>query len=203
MPGKQDPRIEIRSVKSAFKGFFELAIYRLRHRRHDGGWTDEMEREIFLREPVVAVLPYDPLRDTVILLEQFRLPAHLSGFAAWQQEIVAGIVEKGESLEEVALRECEEEAGFTPKALEKIMTYMPSQGACTEAVTLFVARMNSEGLGGLHGLDHEHEDILARVVPFAEAWNMLEAGKIQNSPAVIALQWLRLNHERIQRDWRD
>ncbi|MBB3065521.1 NUDIX domain-containing protein [Limibacillus halophilus] len=196
-----DPRIEIHSRKTGFKGFFALAIFRLRHRRHDGGWTREIEREVFLREPVVAVLPYDPVRNTILLLEQFRLPAHLIGQDAWQQEIIAGIVEEGENLEDVAVRECQEEAGFKPLALEKIMTYMPSQGACTEATTIFLAHMDDAGLGGVHGLEDEDEDILARVLPFDEAWAMLEEGRIQNSPAIIALQWLKLNRQDVTKRW--
>lgn len=196
-----DPRIDIRSIKTGFKGFFALAIYRLSHQRHDGGWTREMEREVFLREPVVAVLPYDPQQDSVLLLEQFRLPAHLCGLDPWQQEIVAGIVEKDESLERVAIRECQEEAGFLPLALEKIMNYMPSQGACTETTTIFLARMDDEGLGGLHGLEDEVEDIRTRVLPFEEAWALLEEGKIQNSPAIIALQWLKLNRHTVRERW--
>jgi ADP-ribose pyrophosphatase len=202
MTAEKDPSIDIRSVERGFKGFFELLVYRLRHRLHDGGWSGEMEREVFMRRPVVAVLPYDPLRDAVVLLEQFRLPAHLSGLDAWQQEIVAGIVEEGESLPEVARRECREEAGFTPEALEEIITYMPSQGACNEVVTLFVAKTDSDGLGGVHGLDEEQEDILVRVLPFEQAWAMLEDGKVQNSPAIIALQWLRLNRDVLRRRWR-
>ena len=160
-----------------------------------------MERELFERDPVVAVLPYDPQADSLVLLQQFRLPAHVNGMAAWQTEIVAGIVEDGEDLEDVARREALEEAGCHLTALEKIITYMPSQGACTEVVTLFAGRVASAGLGGVYGLDHEHEDILAKVLPFQEAWALLQDGAIQNSPAIIALQWLALNRDRLRQDW--
>jgi ADP-ribose pyrophosphatase len=140
--------------------------------------------------------------DAVLLIEQFRLPAHENGMEAWQAEIVAGIVEPGEELEEVAAREAEEEAGCRPKALEKILTYMPSQGACTEIVTIFAGWIDSRGLGGVHGLDHEHEDILARVVAYEDAVELLATGRIQNSPAIIALQWLQLNRDRLRALWR-
>lgn len=194
--------VEILEREAIHEGFFKLSRLTLRHELFQGGWSGVMERELFERDPVVAVLPYDPAADSVLLIEQFRLPAYENGMDAWQAEVVAGIVEAGESLEDVAMRETEEEAGCRPLRLEKIITYMPSQGACTEVVSLYAGCIDSEGLGGIHGLDHEHEDILARVVPFGEAVAMLETGRIQNSPAIIALQWLQLNRERLRSEWR-
>lgn len=194
--------VEILKRETIFEGFFKLSRISLRHELFNGGWSGEMEREVFQRDPVVALLPYDPVADSVLLIEQFRLPAHETGMDAWQAEIVAGIVEPGEELEAVAAREAEEEAGCRPKALEKIMTYMPSQGACTEVVTIFAGWIDSRGLGGVHGLDHEQEDILARVVAYEEAVDLLASGRIQNSPAIIALQWLQLNRDRLRALWR-
>ena len=195
--------VEIIEEESLHEGFFKLKKVLLRHELFQGGWSGVMERELFERDPVVGLLPYDPASDSLVLLEQFRLPAFRNdGMETWQNEIVAGIVEPGESLEEVARRESLEEAGCEVKALEKIITYMPSQGACTEVVTLFAGWADTQGLGGVHGLDHEHEDILAKVVSFEEAWALLESGRVQNSPAIIALQWLRLNRERLRDIWR-
>jgi ADP-ribose pyrophosphatase len=194
--------VEILKRETIYEGFFKLNRVSLRHELFNGGWSGEMERELFQRDPVVALLPYDPVADAVLLIEQFRLPAHENGMEAWQAEIVAGIVEPGEELEEVAAREAEEEAGCRPKALEKILTYMPSQGACTEIVTIFAGWIDSRGLGGVHGLDHEHEDILARVVAYEDAVELLATGRIQNSPAIIALQWLQLNRDRLCALWR-
>ena len=194
--------VEILKRETIYEGFFKLNRVSLRHELFNGGWSGEMERELFQRDPVVALLPYDPVADSVLLIEQFRLPAHENGMEAWQAEIVAGIVEPGEELEEVAAREAEEEAGCRPKALEKIMTYMPSQGACTEVVTIFAGWIDSRGRGGVHGLDHEQEDILARVVAYEDAVELLASGRIQNSPAIIALQWLQLNRDRLRALWR-
>lgn len=194
--------VEILKRETIFEGFFKLNRVSLRHELFNGGWSGEMEREVFQRDPVVALLPYDPVADSVLLIEQFRLPAHETGMDTWQAEIVAGIVEPGEELEAVAAREAEEEAGCRPKALEKIVTYMPSQGACTEVVTIFAGWIDSRGLGGVHGLDHEQEDILARVVAYEDAVELLASGRIQNSPAIIALQWLQLNRDRLRALWR-
>lgn len=199
----KEKAVEIIEEEPVYEGFFTLKKLQLRHELFQGGWSGVMERELFERDPVVGVLPYDPHNDRLLLIEQFRLPAYRDeGMESWQNEIVAGIVEPGESLEEVARREALEEAGCEIKALEKITTYMPSQGACTEVVTLYAGWVESEGLGGVHGLDHEHEDILAKVVSFDEAKALLDAGRIQNSPAIIAMQWLCLNRERLRSLWR-
>jgi ADP-ribose pyrophosphatase len=196
-----DPRIEISECSVAFQGYFRMARYRLRHRRHDGGWTDTMQREIFERGHAVGVLPYDPERDAVVLIRQFRLAAHLGDMDAWQTEIVAGILEEGETPETVAWREVPEETGLKLQRLEPILRYMPSQGATTENLFLYCGQVDSRKVDGIHGLDHEHEDILPGVHPTDEAIRMLEEGELQNSPAIIAIQWLALHRRDLRRRW--
>ncbi|MDX1710028.1 MAG: NUDIX domain-containing protein [Rhodovibrionaceae bacterium] len=198
---KDDPRIEIEERTTPFQGYFRIDKYRLRHQKHDGGWTDTMQREIFERGHAVAVLPYDPARDSVVLIRQFRLAAHLGGMEPWQTEIVAGIIEAGETPENVAWREVPEETGLPLSRLEPILRYMPSQGATTENLFLYCGQVDSAGVDGVHGLDHEHEDILPSVHSTDEAIRMLEDGQLQNSPAVIAIQWLALNRQALRRRW--
>src|ERR1700676_5091838 len=103
--------VEIIEKTPRYKGFFEIVRYRFRHRLFAGGWSGEIVREVFERGHAVAVLPYDPAADAVVLIEQFRIGALVAGFAPWQREIVAGIIEKGEGPEDVARREAAEEAG--------------------------------------------------------------------------------------------
>src|SRR5262245_45843962 len=129
-----DDRVEILEERAAYQGFFRIDHYRLRHRLHAGGWSGVLEREAIKRRPAVGVLLYDPDRDAVVLVEQFRLPAHLAGCAAWQIEIVAGLVDPGESVEEVARRETREEAGLDVLGdLVPIHHYLTSPGGTTEA----------------------------------------------------------------------
>jgi ADP-ribose pyrophosphatase len=198
---QQDSRIEIAKRSTPFQGHFRIDRYRLRHRTHDGGWTGFMQREVFERGHAVAVLPYDPRRDTIVLIEQFRLPAYLGGLDPWQMEIVAGIIEDGESPEQVAWREVPEETGLQLRRLEPLLRYMPSQGATTENLFLYCGEVDSSGLGGVHGLDHEHEDILPSAHSVDSAFEMLAQGRLQNSPAIIALQWLALNRDQLRNRW--
>jgi ADP-ribose pyrophosphatase len=197
-----DEGFEILEKAERYRGYARVFQYRFRHRLFAGGWSEEIRREVFERGHAAAVLPYDPDADAVVLIEQFRIGACAAGFAPWQVEIVAGIVEKGEAPDEVARREAVEEAGATIGALIPICRYLVSPGVASESVALFCGRVDSRGLGGIHGLAEEHEDIRVEVVPWAIALAQLEAGLITNAVAIIALQWLALNRERVRQTWR-
>jgi ADP-ribose diphosphatase len=193
--------IEILVKAQRYKGFFEIVSYRFRHRLFAGGWSGEVEREVFERGHAVAVLPYDPVADCVLLLEQFRIGAHVAGLPSWQTEIVAGIIEEGEAEPEVARREAMEEAGAVIGELIPIHRYLVSPGGASESVSLYCGRVDSRGLGGVHGLPEEHEDIRVEVVSAEAAIAMLNEGRISNAVTIIALQWLALNRERLRRTW--
>jgi ADP-ribose pyrophosphatase len=199
---RPDPRVEVREKTTPFKGYFQVDRYRLRHRKFDGGWTDEMTREIFERGHAAAVLLYDPKRDAVVLIEQFRPGAYAAGVDPWLIEIVAGIIEEGETPEGVVRREAVEEAGCTVSDLHPIGCFLATPGGSSETVALFCGRTDSRGAGGIHGLDHEHEDIRVLALSRQEALERLAAGGITNMPAVVALQWLALNYTELRSIWK-
>jgi len=199
--GRSDPRVEVTEQTAVFSGYFRVDRYRLRHRRFDGGWTGEMTREVFERGHAAAVLPYDPARDVVVLIEQFRIGALAAGLEPWLIETVAGIIEPGETAEDVVRREAREEAGCEILALERIGAVMPSPGGCSEVIELFCGRVAADGLGGLHGVDDEHEDIRAFALPLSEALDRLARGEILNANAVMTLQWLALNRTQLRDRW--
>ena len=197
-----DPRVDVVARTVSYQGHFRVETYRLRHRRFNETWTEIMAREVFIRPPAAAVIPYDPARDAVVLIEQFRTGAYVAGVEPWLIEVVAGIIEPGEQPEEVARREAVEEAGCTILALEPIGRILPSPGADSELLHLYCGRIDSAGVGGLHGLDHEHEDIRATVLPFKDAFVQVTQTAVTNANALIALQWLALNRDRLRRQWR-
>jgi ADP-ribose pyrophosphatase len=194
--------IQILEKTLRYKGFFEIVHYRFRHRLFAGGWSGEIQREVFERGHAAAVLPYDPAADAVVLIEQFRIGALVAGLEPWQIEIVAGIIEDGELPEDVARRESQEEAGATIGTLLPIYRYMVSPGGASESVQVYCGRVDSKGLGGIHGLPEENEDIRVEVHSFAAAMAALDAGKITNAVTIIALQWLALNRGRLRETWR-
>ncbi len=159
-------------------------------------------REVFERGHVAAVLPYDPASDSVVLIEQFRIGAFAAKFAPWLVEIVAGVIEEGESPEEVARRETLEETGCVVEDLVPVYSYLVSPGGTSESVNLFCGRVNSRNVGGIHGQAEEHQDIRASAVPFSDAMAKLKSGEIANGLALIALQWLAMNREKLRRRWR-
>ena len=194
--------VEITARDEVYRGYLRLDAYRLRHRRHAGGWTDEMSRELVERGHAVAVLPYDPVLDEVVLIEQFRIGAYAAGRPPWQIEIVAGIIEAGEAPEDVARRECIEECGCRIEELIHVCDILTSPGVLSETTAIYCGRADASGAGGIHGLVDEHEDIRAIALGAETAFAWLDQGRILNCPAIIALQWLRRERARIRRDWR-
>lgn len=185
-----------------YKGFFRLEKFQLQHALFQGGWSHKITRELFMRGNCVAVLLYDPNRDEVVLIEQFRTGAVLNPESAWLIEIVAGAIEKGESAEQVAYRESVEEAGCEIEQLMLISEFYTTPGGSSERISLFCGKVDSENIGGIHGLDDENEDILVLAVKFDEAFEMLTSGKIESAIPIIALQWLYINKNRLRKEWR-
>ena len=186
--------VEIFDVKTAYDGFFKLDLYDFRYRRFDGAWSRRHEREVFQRGPTAAILLYDPARDSVILVEQMRTPAINDPSGPWLLEAVAGIIDDGETAEDVVRREAEEEAGVSVRQVIPLFDSFLSPGGCTERISLFVGLVDSEGAGGVHGLDHEDEDIRVTVWPFEKAFAEI-GGQIITAPAMICLQWLAMNRD--------
>lgn len=194
--------VEILSYETAYKGYFRIDRYRLRHPLFAGGVSAEIRREVFDRGHAVGVVLYDPTRDAVVLIEQFRVGALHAGWKPWITEIVAGVIDPGEAPEAVARRESDEEAGCRILDLVPIYNYLVSPGCSSETVRLFCGRVDSEGVGGVFGLAHEGEDIRVSVVPFDEAMVRLADGRVNSSIAVIGLQWLALNRAKLRARWR-
>ncbi len=182
--------VELIERRCLHQGFFRLEEVHLRHRLFEGGWSGEVVREVHRRHDAVGVLLYDVERDAVVLIEQFRAGALDDRVSPWKLEVVAGLVKEGESPAEVARREALEEAGCRVDELIELFGYYPSPGACDEWVTLFCALVDSRGLGGVHGLDEENEDIRVHVLPFLRARDLLRGGRLDNAMCLIAFQWL-------------
>lgn len=191
---KDDFRIV--SKTPLYKGFFTLNKYCLQHRKFDGGWTDTIEREIFERGHAVAVLPYDPVRQEFVMIEQFRVGA-LEAEQPWLLEIVAGMIDEGETPEQVCEREAQEEAGLAIQRLIPIMNYFPSPGGCTEKLHLYFAIVDASNAEGIYGLASENEDILVHTVPEKTALDWLNEGRYENSATIIGLQWFALNRDKL------
>ncbi len=183
---------EILSRTHVGGNFLKIFALQLRHRLFRGGWSQPMTRELLERGHAVAVLLYDPHRDTVVLVQQFRVGALAADRNPWLLELPAGVIEAGESPEEVAIREVREETGATITCVEKICSCILSPGGCSETAHLYYAEIDSSSIGGIHGLPTEHEDIAVVKLASAEAFAILKRDFSDNATLVIALQWLQL-----------
>lgn len=192
---------EILDLETVWKGFFRIDRLRLRHRLFAGGWGQPITREVFERGHAAALLPYDPVRDEVVLIEQFRTGALAAGVEPWLVEIVAGIIEKGETAEDVVRRETVEEAGCEVTEVVPIMDVFTTPGGSSERIAIFIGRVDAQGVGGVHGLTDEGEDIRVFTESLDAALERMASGGINNLIAVAALQWLALNREELRGNW--
>jgi ADP-ribose pyrophosphatase len=192
---------EITDRALCYQGFFRLERLQLRHSLYAGGWSCVLRRELFTRSDAVAVLPYDPTRDRVLLIEQFRAGALESPHGPWLIEIIAGLIEPGEQREEVAHREAREETGCELLDLHHICDYYSSPGGFSERVSVYLARADLADVSGVHGLREEGEDIRISVVSAEAAFQMVASNVIVSAMPIIALQWLQIHRERIRQSW--
>nr|WP_241971775.1 ADP-ribose diphosphatase [Aliidiomarina sanyensis] len=193
--------VEIQAVKPIYDGFFKVSQLTLRHRLFEGGWSELMQREVMDRGHAVVVIPYDPQRDAIVMLEQFRVGAIATSETPWLLELVAGMVDPGETKEEVAHRELQEEAGLTAHSIDYALSYLSSPGGMTERIYIYLAQVNSEAAASFGGLAEEHEDIRVQPLPRGKVMQLLEDGKIDNAATVIGLQWLGLHLNRYRQQW--
>ncbi len=196
-----DSDVEVLARETCHRGWLQVDRLRLRHKLYEGGWSQPMDREVLLKDHAVGVLLYDPVRDCLVLVRQFRVGVLAEQQSPWLLELVAGLIDTDESAEQVARRESVEEANLEPIELLRICDYYNSPGGSNENVTLYCGRIDSSAAGGIFGLKDEHEDIEVVVLSFDEAITGLEAGEINNAMSIIALQWLQLNKAELQQRW--
>jgi ADP-ribose pyrophosphatase len=194
--------VEIIARETLYRGFFSLDLYRFRHRLFNGGMSGEVTREIFERGHAAVLLPFDPVRDEVVLVEQIRIAAYDTSESPWLLEMVAGMIEEGETVEDVARREALEEAGLEVGRTTPILSYLASPGGTSERLSILAGEVDASMAKGIHGLAEEHEDIRVHVVSREQAYQWVEEGKIDNAASVIALQWLQLHYHSLRNEWK-
>ena len=189
--------VELDKKQPLYEGFLSVYKYKLKHRLFQGGWSQPIERELMERGHAVVVIPYDPVRDELVVLEQFRVGALDDPNGPWLFEFVAGMFDADESAEEVATRELKEEAGLEAKQLIYATSYYSSPGGTDEKLTIYIAEVDTSLAADFGGLPEEDEDIKVHVLPRKDAIGMLEREEINNAASVIGLQWLLLHRNSV------
>lgn len=211
---KLPSEVVIEEKSRAFDAYFKVDRMTIRHKLYSGGWSPPLMREVLTRGHAVAVLPYDPVREELVFVEQFRIAAMVafdqptsqvraedSPGGAWLLECIAGIVEEGEEPAEVARRESLEEAGCVVEDLIHARSFLTSPGCLTESVAFYCGRTDASDIGGIHGVADEGEDIRVVRLSVGEAFARLDRGGINNAFTLVALEWFRNRHDTLRARW--
>ena len=193
--------VEIEENSRVWAGRTALDLVRFRHRRFDGTMSFTRTWELWRRGNAAALLPYDPVADSVVLIEQFRLPALAAGLDPIVVEIPAGFCDGDETPEQAIRRESQEEAGLMADRLVRVGKFILSAGGADETCTLFAGRVTAPTVVHAGGLAAENEDIRTRVWAADDAIDAALAGKFPNSVTTIALLWFAARRDRLRRDW--
>lgn len=201
-----EPRFSLKDVtihekKRVYDNHFALDVYRVSYKKFNGHTTRILDRIIFERKTdAVAILPFDPVTEEVVLIEQFRPGALKDPVSPWLIEVVAGMIDDGETEIEAAMRELQEESGIAvrPQDLHYINAVYPSPGGCSERVTLYIGRIEAAHLLSLGGLADEDEDIRIFKVPVKKAFEFCKSGRINNAAALMTLQYLQIYYDEVR-----
>lgn len=193
-------RVEVTSQTRAYAHFFALDDVQLRHERFDGSLSPTLDRAVFVAADAAILLPYDPVRDRVLLVEQMRMGPLVRGDrACWQLEPIAGRVDAGETPEHAARREAHEEAGLTLAQIECVAEVYASPGTSTEFYYIFCGIADlPDSIAGLGGLETEDEDIRSHLLSFEALMALVEGQGAANAPLVLAVYWLARHRSRLR-----
>ncbi len=197
-PGPDDLHIE--ALERPYTAFFAVEVADLRFRRFDGRLSPPVRRAGFVMADAVTVLPYDPARDRVLVVEQFRYGPLVRGDPnPWSLEAIAGRIDATETPETAARREAQEEAGLTMDRLHPVGRYYPSPGAVSEYIWSYVGLTAlPDDAAGIGGLESEAEDIRAHVLDRARLMALIDAGEVENAPLILSALWLQANLSRLR-----
>jgi ADP-ribose pyrophosphatase len=200
------PDVVIESAQTVWGGRFPMQLVRFRQRRFDGAMSGPRTWELLRRGRAAAILPYDPVSDQVVVIEQFRLPAFAAGLKPVLVELAAGLIDGDDTAEATILRESREEMGLEVHDLLRIGDFLLTPGGSDEMCTLFAGRvhvgeMGPDGVMGIGGLASEQEDIRVRALPASYVIEQAIAGAYPNSVATIGLLWFAARRDWLRARW--
>ena len=186
--------------RQVYKGFFSVEEYDLSYEKFDGSHSEIVTRGALVSSDAVIVLPYDPVSDRVLLVEQFRTGPYVKGDKnPWVLEPIAGLIDVGETPEEAARREAKEEACLELIHMELVARSYPSPGISTEFFHQYIGIVSlPESTDVIAGLETESEDIRSHIFTLEEFSGMISSGEINVGPAILLGLWLSNNCKRLR-----
>ena len=205
---KSDERNRTHALSHAkrvvYKGFFSVEEHDLSYRKFNNQQSSILTRSALISSDAVIVLPYDPVNDRILLIEQFRAGPYVKGDEnPWVLEPIAGLIDEGETPESAGIREAQEEAHLEIKRLELVARSYPSPGISTEFFHQYlgiVELLDSSNL--IAGLSSENEDIRSHIFEYEQFFEMIESGKVKVGPLILLGLWLSKNRNRLRKKYR-
>ena len=187
--------------RSVYKGFFSVEEHDLTYQKFNKEQSNVVTRSTLVSSDAVIVLPYDPVYDRILLIEQFRAGPYVKGDEnPWVLEPIAGLIDEGETPESAGTREAQEEALLEIKRLELVARSYPSPGISTEFFHQYIGiveLLDSSNL--IAGLQSENEDIRSHIFEYEQFFEMIESGKVNVGPLILLGLWLSKNRNRIRK----
>ncbi len=188
-------------ARRPYSNYFTIEEHDIQFTRFDGSKSALVNRAAMVGGDAVTVLPYDPVRDRVLMIEQFRFAPYIRGDTRpWMLEPVAGRIDPGETPEQAVHREMAEEAGVPLRELLHVASYYPSPGAWTEYLYTYVGLADlPDGVAGVSGLQEEAEDIKSHILSFSDAMDLLTSGEAETGPLILSMLWLAARRETLRK----
>ena len=204
---KSDERNRTHALSHAkrvvYKGFFSVEEHDLSYRKFNNQQSSILTRSALISSDAVIVLPYDPVNDRILLIEQFRSGPYVKGDKnPWVLEPIAGLIDEGETPESAGIREAQEEAHLEIKRLELVARSYPSPGISTEFFHQYIGiveLLDSSDL--IAGLSSENEDIRSHIFEYEQFFEMIESGKVKVGPLILLGLWLSKNRNRLRKTY--
>ena len=204
---KSDERNRTHALSHAkrvvYKGFFSVEEHDLSYRKFNNQQSSILTRSALISSEAVIVLPYDPVNDRILLIEQFRSGPYVKGDKnPWVLEPIAGLIDEGETPESAGIREAQEEAHLEIKRLELVARSYPSPGISTEFFHQYIGiveLLDSSDL--IAGLSSENEDIRSHIFEYEQFFEMIESGKVKVGPLILLGLWLSKNRNRLRKTY--
>ena len=204
---KSDERNRTHALSHAkrvvYKGFFSVEEHDLSYRKFNNQQSSILTRSALISSDAVIVLPYDPVNDRILLIEQFRAGPYVKGDEnPWVLEPIAGLIDEGETPESAGTREAQEEALLEIKRLELVARSYPSPGISTEFFHQYIGiveLLDSSNL--IAGLQSENEDIRSHIFEYEQFFEMIESGKVKVGPLILLGLWLSKNRNRLRKTY--
>ena len=188
-----------------YKGFFSVEEHDLSYRKFNNEQSSILTRSALISSDAVIVLPYDPVNDRILLIEQFRAGPYVKGDEnPWVLEPIAGLIDEGETPESAGIREAQEEAHLEIKRLQLVARSYPSPGISTEFFHQYIGiveLLDSSNL--IAGLQSENEDIRSHIFEYEQFFEMIESGKVKVGPLILLGLWLSKNRNRLRKKYSD